>query len=376
MPDQEVIIIDDLPGYRRVALVRDGKLDQIFIDDDAYLMPRPGAVLAVRVQQLFPDHDRVTVDVMGQKASFRTGRMQALKSGQMIAVMVRADARLEAANYAQLPSNSPQSTLMPSTPMPSKPMQVKEVGDISPKNLPAQPQLITPAPTAIERAQALCPDAELIYDRDGAAWGKAAIDAQLAAALSPSMMLEGGGAIHLATPPGAAVVDGDSGDALLAPQVLAAAMVAPVMRQLRLRRIGGPIVIDFPRLTPDGQQEIHRAMKLAAKDDAVKLSLHGWTRGGLYTLARPWQLRPLAEELAPSPRLDGLAGLRLIRDHGQHHATKAVTAGVQLRVAPAVHDWLNGEGNEMLKAVCADLVFSPKLVSDATIKGVRLDNPA
>ena len=122
MPDRDAIIVDDLPGYRRAALVRGGKLDQIFIDDETHLMPRPGAVLAVRVQQLFPDHDRVTVDVMGQKASFRTGRMQALKSGQMIAVTVRADARLEATSTAQLQS---------------KPMQVKEVGDISPKDLPA-----------------------------------------------------------------------------------------------------------------------------------------------------------------------------------------------------------------------------------------------
>ena len=120
--------------------------------------------------------------------------------------------------------------------------------------------------------------------------------------------LADGARLHLNAPPGAVVVDGDSGSSQAAPQQLAEIMVEEVMRQLRLRRHGGPIVIDFPRLSPQGQKAIHGMMRDAARLDPAKPALHGFTRGGLYTMARPWQLMPLAQELAPVAETGGAGG--------------------------------------------------------------------
>ena len=58
-----IIIIDDLPSYRRVALVRDGVLDQLWIDNAADHTPQPGAVFAARVPQIFAGHDRATFEL-------------------------------------------------------------------------------------------------------------------------------------------------------------------------------------------------------------------------------------------------------------------------------------------------------------------------
>ena len=63
MASDDLILIDDLPFYRRVALIRDGALDQLWVDDAAASLPQPGAVLAARVAQVFPQHDRVNLDL-------------------------------------------------------------------------------------------------------------------------------------------------------------------------------------------------------------------------------------------------------------------------------------------------------------------------
>lgn len=352
---KDCIIIDDLPRFRRVALWRDGGLEQIFIDDADNLAPRPGALVAVRVMQSFPQHGRVTAELMGHETSFRTAKAELLKSGQIIAAKLRADGRHEA------------------TPLGGKPIQLKEYNGIDLKDLPLETGIIAPAPDALSRAEALAPDAPQYHDDDGKLWAEYGIDDAIDDALSPHIALPDGGYLHIATPPGAAVIDGDSATSRLAPQKLAEAMVPELMRQLRLRRIAGPIVIDFPRLSPEGQKYIHQMMKDEAKKDDAKPALHGFTRGGLYTMARGWGLCTLAEEMPDGVKRNGLAALRLLRNHGKHHGVKAVTSGLQLRMNPDVLDWLHGDGAEALKIVTQSLAFQPKFVSDTSLDAVQLD---
>ena len=123
------------------------------------------------------------------------------------------------------------------------------------------------------------------------------LDSMIEAAILPRHELAGGAVLHINTPPGAAVVDGDSGSSNLSPSALADAMVAPVAEAMLLRRISGPVVIDFRGST--APRAVDAAMRQAVAGDPPILSPR-LPPGGLYTLTRPWRWRPLADLRAPT----------------------------------------------------------------------------
>ena len=348
-----IILIDDLPSYRRVALIRDGVLDQFWIDDASNPLPQPGAIFAARVAQIFADHDRATFEITDPLTSHGTrppiymasGRItadltQRLKSGQILPVVVSA------------------------LPREGKPLQVKIKGDISPKDLPSQPQLIHPAPDALAFAKAAAPYAEVILDDTGERWAQYGCDEALEQACEAVIPMPNGAVMHINTPPGASVIDLDSAASTLSPFDLSCHLLPDVMRQIRLRRIAGPIVIDFPRLAPEQQRKLHDMIKAEAKNDPEKPSLHGFTRGGLYTMARPWRRQILSQELTLDAAASGRAALRLIRRH--RHLN--IQGGITISIHEQGMNWLMGDGADALKTLTSDLAFSPQFRSDNAVK--------
>src|SRR5207237_10686299 len=86
------------------------------------------------------------------------------------------------------------------------------------------------------------------------------LDAAFAAALAPSLTLAGGGTIHITETPAAALIDVDTGT----PETGSAARTAlganlaaagAIAQQLRLRQLGGGIVIDFVGLEGRGARD-------------------------------------------------------------------------------------------------------------------------
>ena len=349
MASSELIIIDDVLSYRRVALIRDGDLDQIWFDDAEKDPYQTGAVVAVRIGQKFNDHNRITVTLDGIAGSLRLSDNHNHRPGDMIAATVMGAARDD--GFGQ------------------KPLQLKEAAHVSSKAIPSESGLITPAPDALERAISAAPDAAVMHDNDGSLWRQYDLDLHLEQALHPHLNLAEGGQIVISTPPGAAIIDGDSTNSRLAPLALAKVMVPFVMRQIRLRRIGGPIVIDFPRLDDNGRKTIHMMMRAEAKKDPLKPSLHSFTRGGLYTMARPWRDRVLINERIATDRLLGLDVFRLIR---AHHAL--MTPGtLNLRLHQDGIDWLGGAGASLFKAMMVSMSFQVNLFPDNFITGVSRD---
>jgi len=349
MVSDDLILLDDLPFYKRVALIRGGVLDQLWVDDAAASLPQPGSVLAARVAQVFPQHDRAQLDLGAAypdlSASLRLNPTNKIKPGQLVAVTVAA------------------------LPRENKPLQVKMKGDLAAADLPSSPGLIAPAPDVLSLAQSAAPEFAIYHDATGDLWARYDIDAAINTACQSIVSLPEGGVVQINTPPGAAVIDGDSGDSRLAPFDLAKAMVPLLMRQLRLRRIGGPIVIDFPRLPPDQQKQIHHRMKTEARLDPLKPSLHGFTRGGLYTMARPWQGKMLADDQDAKGVRIGREALRLIR---QHRATQRA-GGVVLRMHPEGYAWLHDEGKSAWDILRGGLAFLVEFRSDDDVADVILD---
>lgn len=345
MPSSDLIIIDDVPSYRQVALVRDGQLDQIWHDDTEKHPYQTGAIVAVRINQIFEQHNRMTVTLDGITASLRLSANRNYRPGDLIAAKVKSMARDDGFS--------------------KKPLQLTEASQI--KNVPSSTGLMTPAPDALARAKAVAPDASIIEDDDGQLWQYHALDQALEQALRPDLDLEKGGRIIISTPPGAAIIDGDSGDTRLAPIDLAKNMIPAVMHQLRLRRIGGPIVIDFPRLDQDEKKMIHNLMRAESTKD--KITLHGFTRGGLYTLTRPWQDYPLAEARPSFPRKLGLEVLRQIRIH----QAKMTAGPLNLRLHQDGIDWLNGAGGEIFEQLKASKAFQVRLFPDNLANQVMIE---
>jgi ribonuclease G len=144
------------------------------------------------------------------------------------------------------------------------------------------------------------PEAEWPIDLDGA----------FAEALSETMALPGGGAVHFETTRAGVLIDVDTGTPEtgspqrtgLATNLAAAGSIA---RQIRLRNLGGPIVIDFVGLdSRDSRGRVRGALAEALASDPAQPQILGWTRLGHLELVRPRRGRPLAEALL-EPRPGG-----------------------------------------------------------------------
>jgi len=401
------IIVDRLPGYTRTALIKAGILTDLFVEDADDPAPRPGAVVRARVERVFPDHHRASLDIGGMSASMRIRDAARLRSGEVMVATVTAEPRegkplqlrrgiFRAGRYVIIESGTPGLRLS---------MGLREAGYIPPEDLRAEistftvtlrrsvngadleevraelnelttwgesinqmpssgSAIIAPALSGHEEAALLEPDAEVVIDDDGRAWEEAGLDEALQKALAPTLPLAGGGVIHVSTPPGAAVIDGDSGVDALPPMRLALSMVPATAHQLRLRRIGGPVVVDFPRLGAKDRRRISQLMAEHVRDDPCRPSCHGFTEGGLFTLTRPWRWRPLSTDISANPAQIGRDALRLARNHGARHPRRPV----EICLPPAGLAWLEGPGASHRLRVEERLALPPRFRSDNSLE--------
>lgn len=399
------IIIDPLPAANRVAVLRDGRLISFFEDHGQggsgaalTLAAVVGSVVMVRVDQVFASRQMVSCDLGGVTGSLRWAGGSMPEPGQRLIATIAAEPREDKPLQLRRGVVIEDPYMIVETGISGLKLsrRLEATGFTAPANLASQCKdarltlrrhaagldetaltgraetlmgeavslmgqtdaplgVIRPGPDAIETALQAFPDAEVITDDDGSVWQEAEIDALLEAALSPQQKIKGGGILQISTPPGASVIDGDSGTSGLSPETLADAMVTPVAEALMLRRISGPVVIDFPRLGKSGMKRIDQAMKDAVASDPLHPQCHGFTAGGLYTLTRPWRWQPLSRLLAETPERQGVAAVRL----GRRMASKP-RAGVVL-TPPEAHDWIIGQGagwtEDVMKGVARLIEF-------------------
>lgn len=154
------------------------------------------------------------------------------------------------------------------------------------------PRLLRPAPDAVERAQTAyaAPLGPPPPDLD--------LDAALSALTRPHVPLRDGGALIIESTAALTAVDVDGGGRgnPLAVNLAAADELA---RQLRLRNIGGMVLVDFIRMKARSDQEQAAArLRRATADDPAQTDVYGFTRLGLMELTRARRGRSLAETLA------------------------------------------------------------------------------
>jgi ribonuclease G len=178
-----------------------------------------------------------------------------------------------------------------------------------------------------------------LFEREG-------IAAAIETALARRVALAGGGAITIEATAAAAMIDVDGGGAPALQANLAAAREAA--RQIRLRNLSGPIVIDFIAMKAQ-RARVMAALEAALAGDPAGPELLGWTRLGHVELVRKRRAASLDEILFERDAEGGrvktaltvsLEALRAVA----REAAAAPARAPGLRVAPEVAACL-GEGS-------------------------------
>jgi ribonuclease G len=173
--------------------------------------------------------------------------------------------------------------------------------------LPPPRTITVDDPAALPEIRAAFPDVEAVHGPE-ASW-PIDLDAEFERALAPNIEL-GAGALHIETTRAAVLIDVDSGTPETDSRERTAravnlAAARAIARHLRLRNLGGGIIVDFVGLEGEGGRgRIRNVLAKALAADPAGPQVLGWTRLGHLELVRPRRARPLAEALL-EPRAGG-----------------------------------------------------------------------
>jgi Rne/Rng family ribonuclease len=167
-------------------------------------------------------------------------------------------------------------------------------------DLTGGPELLVDGPGAQETAWRdwADPAPDEVAEGEGA-FAAFGVEELVDALLSPRVPLPGGG--HMMVEPTRALIavdvntGPDTSPAAGLKANIAAARDLP--RQLRLRGLGGQVVVDFAPMPKKERTPLDQVLRAAFKADGAESSLSGWTTLGLYELVRKRDRRPLAEDL-------------------------------------------------------------------------------
>jgi Ribonuclease G/E len=358
------LLIGAGPGEWRAAWVEAGAAVELYVErgDTA----PAGSIHLGRVVRRTPGLDAVLVDIGSERPGFLplgdATPEQRLDEGARVIVQVRREAQQDkGARLSTRIAPHEAVRLAESAARREPPAQLDPppgfAGALA-LRVPARPEHILTDDAAILRdLREAFPESEIAH-RTIEDW-PLDLDAAFAAALAPSLALPGGGSIHIAETRAAVLIDVDTGtpDASSAERAAFAANLtaaATIARQLRLRQLGGGIVIDFIGL--DGRaarDRLRQAMVAALDGDPAEPQVLGWTRLGHLELVRPRRGRPLSEAMlepagiGKSSAALAFEALRLL----QREARARPAANWRLVVAPAVEAVLRGPAAAGLRAL-------------------------
>ena len=318
---RELIVSAD-PGEWRAALVEDGAVVELRVErGDGY---EAGSVHLGRILRQVPGLGAALVDMGGDRPAFLPQsqifpRGRRLDEGERVVVQIRREAQ---------GGKAPRLTMAMAPPGRSGELSPgrrwQEIGARSARlepparlypeatlaaalagALPAIDRVVTDEPGAIPEIRAAFPDVEVVNEPESR-W-PIDLDALFDEALSPVIAVPGGGSVHFEPARAATLIDVDTGTpetgsperTALAINLAAAAVIA---RQLRLRPLGGSIVVDFVGLDDRAARDkVRTALARAVAADPARPEILGWTRLGHLELVRPRRLRLLGEVLLDTP---------------------------------------------------------------------------
>ncbi len=282
MSGRTEILISSGPGEARYLARAGGTAVDLIIDRPSLLL---GCIFRGRVTALDKGLDAAFVDLgqSGRPGFLPGARALGLSEGATLVVRVRAEGR-----GGKGPLLAVQDGLQVAGEAPT----------------------LLRRPDPLDRLRAAYPEAGIVTNAHHE------VDEALDAALDPVVPLAGGGRLVIEQTAALTSVDVDSGGAR--PAEVNASAVSEIARQLRLRSIGGQVVVDF--VSGRDRKPLFRlaeALKQAVAADPVPTHVFGVSPLGLVELTRERRGPALAELLcrraqAATPETLALAGLRAV----------------------------------------------------------------
>ena len=223
------------------------------------------------------------------------------------------------------------------------------------------------------------------YHDDVPLFSRFQIEHQIESAYSRQVALPSGGAVVIDHTEALVAVDVNSARATKGQDIEETAFrtnaeaADEIARQLRLRDLGGLIVIDFIDMENQrNQREVETRLRDALRFDRARVQMGKISRFGLMELSRQ-RLRPSLEETAhqPCPRCSGIGFIRGIESTALHilrimqeEAMKENTAAVHVQVPVDVATYLLNEKRTDIHALEARLKVNVILIPN-----VHLETP-
>ncbi|EYD76060.1 Ribonuclease, Rne/Rng family [Rubellimicrobium mesophilum DSM 19309] len=332
------IVLDHLHGREAAALLVDGKLDDLLIDDDS--APRPGTVYRAVTDRGLKGQGGMMLRIPGGTAWMRNA--SGLRSGEPMLVQVTgvAEGGKAVPVTDRILFKSRYAIVTPGAPGINVSRQIRDEEERG-RLLAIAEDVFDAEHGLILRSNCEGADEDEVAE-DIAAMRDLAEKVMVDASGDPEMLAEGDGPHLLAwrewsaptvvTKPGGFAREGvlEQIDALRQPEValgegsmvvettralvavdvntggdttptaalkanLAAARALP--RQLRLRGLGGQVVVDFANMSKGHRKQLEQSLRDSFRSDPIETSLVGWTAMGLFELSRKRERLPLAHLL-------------------------------------------------------------------------------
>jgi Ribonuclease G/E len=320
------LLIAAAPGEWRAALLEAGVPVELYVERGD--RNEAGSIHLSRVRRLLPGLGAVLVDIGGERPAFlprseTVPRGRPLHEGERVIVQIRREAqggkaarvterlRLLAGEVAERAERRRRDILdraarlePPARLDPAASLAAALGGAL----LTAPDRILVDDPAAIPEIRAAFPGLAVQHFPE-TEW-PIDLDEAVAEAISETVAPPGAGPVHFEATRAGVLIDVDSGTAETGSAErtgvktnLAAA--ATIARQIRLRNLGGGIVVDFVGLDRGAlRDKVRAALAEALASDPASPQILGWTRLGHLELVRPRRGRPLVEALL-EPRAGG-----------------------------------------------------------------------
>ena len=360
------LLISAGPGEWRAAWLEDGVAAELYVERGA---PLPaGGIHLGRVVRLAAGLDAALVDIGDERLGFlpvRAGTAE-LNEGARILVQIRREAqrgkgallsarivpRAGPGDLARLAALA--ARLDPPSPIDPAPGFAAALA----LRLPGEPeQILADDPAMLRELRGAFAAVEIAH-RPIEEW-PIDLDALIDAALAATVAVPGGGSLHLEETQAAVLIDVDTrtpetGAAARAALSVNRAAARGIARQLRLRQLGGGIIVDFVGLDGSRPRErVRPAMAAALIGAPAQPEVLGWTRLGHLEIVRPRRGRPLSEAmLEPHGTTKSAAALAFEALRALAREARArPAANWRLVVAPSVAAALSGPAAGALSAL-------------------------